>query len=66
VPFSICPIHAERDLGDSLSLSLHSYGTVKTVMVPFAPRVSSGNFVNIREVMIFIAKHALHHHKSFD
>jgi hypothetical protein len=51
----------------TLDLPRQQYKTVKTVLVPFDPRVSHGaKFGTLREALIFISKHCLVHHKSFN
>jgi hypothetical protein len=51
----------------TLDLPQLQYRTVKTVMVPFDPRVSDGGkFNSLREAMAFLSKHCMVHHKSFN
>jgi hypothetical protein len=51
----------------TIDLPRHQYKTVKTVMVPFDPRVShGGKFNTLREALVFLSKHCLVHHKSFN
>jgi hypothetical protein len=51
----------------SLNLPRQQYKSMKTVFVPFDPRVSQGGkFATLREALIFVSKHCLVHHKSFN
>jgi hypothetical protein len=51
----------------SLDLPIQQYKTVKIPTIPFDPRVSNGGkFNSLREAMVFIGKHVMYHHKSFN
>jgi hypothetical protein len=51
----------------AIDLPRQQYKTVKTVMVPFDPRVShGGKFNTLREALTFLSKHCTIHHKSFN
>jgi hypothetical protein len=51
----------------TIDLPRQQYKTVKTVMVPFDPRVSNGGkFNTMHDAMKFISKHCLVHHKLFN
>lgn len=50
-----------------IALPRQNYKIVKTVMVPFDPRVShGGKFSTLHEAFLFVGKHCLVHHKSFN
>jgi hypothetical protein len=50
----------------AIDLPRQQYKTVKTVIVPFDPRVShGGKFSTLHEALMFVSKHCLVHHKGF-
>jgi hypothetical protein len=73
-PHSLRSTHPERpsearipDVVLALDLPRQQYKTVKTVLVPFDPRVSHGaKFATLHEALVFVSKHCLVHHKSFN
>jgi hypothetical protein len=51
----------------TLDLPRQQYKTVKTIMVPFDPRVSNGGkFSTLRQALTFLSKHCMAHHKTFN
>jgi hypothetical protein len=51
----------------SIDLPVQQYKTTKIVPIPFDPRVCDGGLFNsLREAMLFIGRHCLFHHKSFN